>query len=613
MNGSAVRPASSVRGLVIASALFAALHGAAAMAAAPAITSTASTDAQLNEPYRYDADGRAEATGTGPLDWRLVTAPAGMELDNLTGELFWFPSATGDFPVELACANAEGEARQSFTIRVAGPNPPLIGPVPVSQINRGVQLSIQLTALGAQPIVWRLDSGPAGALLDPVTGRISWLPVATGFATFTFTAANTAGQDSASWTVEVVDPVLPAPLAAFSVTPASGEAPHLATFDAAASSSNEPTQPLLTHRWDFGDGSPSRSGALPNLLHGYPQPGGYLVHLTVQNVYLRTASTTAPVRVTSGGMVPPTARIQADVVGGAAPLTVSFRCDCQAGGQPIVSYAWDFGDGEGSTLADATHVFLRPGGYNVKLRVLDQRGLQAQDTLFISANLGEKLPPVARARALPVWGDAPLDVQMVSEVGDPDGLVVSRRWTLADGRSADNSDPQWLFGQVGLYKARLEVTDNDGLTSSDTVEIRVTRNGVLPPRIVSSPIIVGAVGVPYIYGMDGHATAQGGLPVTWEVGKVLNGSRVNVPAGMQIDSASGLITWTPRKDQVGEVKVSITATNAAGADVQDFTVAVVDRSRFYLIGCAALPGGPMLAALAALALLRRRRTAGGGR
>ncbi|HVE85950.1 MAG TPA: PKD domain-containing protein, partial [Myxococcales bacterium] len=274
---------------------------------------------------------------------------------------------------------------------------------------------------------------------------------------------------------------------------------------------------------------------------------------------------------------------------------------------PLVSYAWDFGDGEGSTRADTSHVFLQPGGYTVKLRVLDQRGLSGQDALGVSTAAGAKLPPYARARALPVSGDAPLNVQLVSEFGDPDGLVVSRRWSLADGRSADNVDPLWTFDVVGVFFARLDVTDNDGLTASDTVELHVTRNGLLPPKIVSAPVLVGAVGVPYTYASDGHATAKGGLPVTWEVGKVVNGSRVNAPAGMSIDTATGLLLWTPRKDQVGDVRVSITATNAAGSDAQDFTVTVVDRAGFYLIGCAALPGGPVLAGLVVLALWRRRR------
>ncbi|HZN91547.1 MAG TPA: hypothetical protein VFB81_02550, partial [Myxococcales bacterium] len=90
MDGSAVRPATSARGRAIASALLAALLASPARAAVPVITSTPNVAAQLNELYQYDADRRADAAGTGLVEWRLVTAPAGMEIDNLTGEIFWF-------------------------------------------------------------------------------------------------------------------------------------------------------------------------------------------------------------------------------------------------------------------------------------------------------------------------------------------------------------------------------------------------------------------------------------------------------------------------------------------------------------------------------------------
>src|SRR5262245_10888460 len=153
-----------------------------------------------------------------------------------------------------------------------------------------------------------------------------------------------------------------------------------------------------------------------------------------------------------------------DVASGSAPLAVSFSCDCHDGAQPIIAYEWTFGDGEGSSLPALTHAFNRSGGYNVTLRVVDAAGRSARDSRYLGVGEGARLPPFARARALPVSGDAPLSVQLVSEFGDPDGLVVSRRWTLPDGRSATDTDPAWVLDKVGPLLARLEVTDNDGLT-----------------------------------------------------------------------------------------------------------------------------------------------------
>jgi len=44
------------------------------------------------------------------------------------------------------------------------------------------------------------------------------------------------------------------------------------------------------------------------------------------------------------------------------------------GGARIVSYAWDFGDGQTATTAIASHSFARPGNYPVSLSICDERG-----------------------------------------------------------------------------------------------------------------------------------------------------------------------------------------------------------------------------------------------
>lgn len=590
-------------------AWLATLLAGAAGAAPPTINSTPSTAGAVNERYRYDTDGRAEATGTAPIDWTLVTAPPGMDIDNLTGELYWLPSAAGSFDVELSAKNAEGEARQPFTIVVSSANPPAIAPIAVTQVSPGGRLSLQLRATGATPMVWRIVSGPAGATLGPDTGLLSWVPPATGSYSFTFSATNQIASDQRVWPVDVVSGEFASPLAAFGATPSRGEAPLLVTLDASGSASNHPTDASLSYSWDPGDGTPTRSGALASLLHGYQLPGGYRVRLTVENLYLKTAVADRPVQATRNGAIPPAAAIVADVTSGDAPLAVRFRCDCAEGDSALAAYRWDWGDGTGTTRPEGVHVFSAPGGYNVKLRVIDARGLEATDGVFVSVGQGARVPPFARARATQVAGEAPFKTQLVAELGDPDGVVVGRRWTLPDGTIVDDADPIVTLDTVGAWPVVLQVFDNDGLSSSDTLVLRATLDAVVPPEIVSEPALEAEVGVPYQYDADGRATAVGGLPVTWTLGTSADGA-ADVPQGMELDAATGHIRWTPRRDQRGDVHVTLTATNAAGTDVQRFTVRVGDRSLFYWVGCGAAPGGFELTALAVVLVLRlsRRRS-----
>jgi hypothetical protein len=47
----------------------------------------------------------------------------------------------------------------------------------------------------------------------------------------------------------------------------------------------------------------------------------------------------------------------------------------QPGSSPIVSYNWDFGDGETATGEQITHAFAATGTYDVTLTVTDEAGL----------------------------------------------------------------------------------------------------------------------------------------------------------------------------------------------------------------------------------------------
>jgi hypothetical protein len=211
-----------------------------------------------------------------------------------------------------------------------------------------------------------------------------------------------------------------------------------------------------------------------------------------------------------------------------------------------------------------------------------------------------------------VAGDAPLSVQFVADYGDPDGVVVARRWRLPDGTVVENDDPKRTFTSVGTFVARLEVTDNHGLVSSDTVTVAVTRNGALPPRILSEAELLASAGEPYHYDGDDRVVARGTPPLTFELGRLIDGQLNGVPQGMTLDAATGRLWWTPSAEQSGEHEVSIRVSNSAGIDVQSFVVSVAagPDGRPPACGCGTSEsaGGGMLLALASIArALSRRR------
>jgi PKD repeat protein len=97
-------------------------------------------------------------------------------------------------------------------------------------------------------------------------------------------------------------------------------------------------------------------------------------------------------------------------------------------------------------------------------------------------------PPVAVASASVVSGPAPLSVTFDSSGShDPDGRIVSRRWSWGDGTADSTADGVHRYTRTGTRTATLEVTDDLGRASTATVRIAVAT-----PRAPAAPTQVRA-------------------------------------------------------------------------------------------------------------------------
>ncbi|SJN59190.1 Exoglucanase A precursor [Vibrio ruber DSM 16370] len=93
------------------------------------------------------------------------------------------------------------------------------------------------------------------------------------------------------------------PVAAMTVTPASGQAPLLVNFDASASTDAD--NDVLTYIWDFGDGA---TGSGVTTSHTYADPGKYTVSLIVSDG-MDTSKIIKTVNVTDDDVPPTTERV----------------------------------------------------------------------------------------------------------------------------------------------------------------------------------------------------------------------------------------------------------------------------------------------------------------
>lgn len=85
-----------------------------------------------------------------------------------------------------------------------------------------------------------------------------------------------------------------------------------------------------------------------------------------------------------------------------------------------------------------------------------------------------------------------------------------------------------------------------------------------PPSFMGIPVEEGVVGKEYIY----HAVALDSDE------DFLSYSLVVFPTGMSVDSSTGLVTWTPANDQIGQNLVMIGVTDGMDSDLQVFYVRV---------------------------------------
>jgi PKD repeat protein len=168
--------------------------------------------------------------------------------------------------------------------------------------------------------------------------------------------------------------------------PYNGRVDAAVSFDGSGSSDEDGD--IERYDWDFGDGN-SAADAGPTPAHTYVATGKYVVRLTVTDDSGETDTDVTLSRVGIGN-VPPRADAGGSYAGTVyAPLTFDGTGSRDLDGS-IVTYEWQFGDGNRATGATPTHTYMTAGSYIVTLTVTDDDGApDSRATLAVIGPVGE--------------------------------------------------------------------------------------------------------------------------------------------------------------------------------------------------------------------------------
>lgn len=242
-------------------------------------------------------------------------------------------------------------------------------------------------------------------------------------------------------------------------------------IDFVAGKSDDTDGNIISYLWDFGDGAKA-SGR--EVVHQYSQSGTYVARLSIQDDSgLDNNSATSKRIITVNE--PPIADAGPDQLVTASQVVFDATGSSDSDGV-IISYLWDFGDGDTGSGARIAHAYRNPGTYTVDLKVIDGSGTirnDASDRMTVVVNA----LPVADAGFDMVTAPGELVTFDGRRSSDPDGSVARFVWDFRDGATEEGDVVTHAFEKPGLYMVELQVFDDTGHAEAhDYSQIQVTVN-----------------------------------------------------------------------------------------------------------------------------------------
>jgi PKD repeat protein len=257
------------------------------------------------------------------------------------------------------------------------------------------------------------------------------------------------------------------PTADFVYSPSFPIAGETVTFNASSSSPNGGF--IVNYTWDFGDGTQLNTSD-PIATHTYAAHGDFMVTLTVIDNYGLSGSVSKTIRIRDY----PIASFDFSPNPAQRNVTTTFNATTSDPvGGTIISYIWDFGDGNVTTTTNpiVTHIYTETGTYDATLTVIDDEDLNSSISKSVWVINADPVAIFTCTPEKPIVGETA--TFNASDSYDPDGLIVSYTWDFGDGTTGSNIVAYHTFNEIGTYEVTLTVEDDYGNTGSTSHIIEV--------------------------------------------------------------------------------------------------------------------------------------------
>jgi len=242
-----------------------------------------------------------------------------------------------------------------------------------------------------------LDFGSASTDPKGLYNASYRVPPEPAFGTYVAYAAALNATPAYSSTTFDVNPTSTPPSATFTYSPSAPYVNGTVYFDASGSFSYNGT--ITNYSWNWGDGS-KNSTSSPYITHVFKAQGIYLVQLKVtdsqplSSIFEENVSVSGPTPpVANFAVIPDPTWLNAYTTFNASTSTPGWN---GTGHPPIVSYAWNFGDGTpvNTTSSSVTHhQFTKLGNFTTTLTVKDTRGLNGTTALLVQVKNASSFYP----------------------------------------------------------------------------------------------------------------------------------------------------------------------------------------------------------------------------